>query len=376
MLGLAVGVLAILAGCSRPPARPAAPDFYPPLPEKPRVQFLCALNSSEDVRPQPGGFARFVLGASGKREVDYLVRPYGMALWEGKLYVCDSGARRGDVFDFKGKDFRTFGEEGPFRLGLPVNVSVGPEGEKYVTDTLRGQVLVLDRDDRPARSFVREDEMKPCDAVRYGGELFVADLKTNTILVLDAASGKLLRQFGRAGSEPGEFYQPTNLAFGPEGHLFVSDTLNARVQELDRDGKVVRVIGSRGRALGQMVRPKGIAVDRAGRLYVCDAATESVQLFDPEGRLLMIVGRPGSGRGGLSLPAKVALSYDGVEYFAKHAALGFHVEYLIFVSSQLGPSKINVYAFGTYSGAPRPGEGGLERVILPSTPAPGPKQGH
>ncbi len=76
----------------------------------------------------------------------------------------------------------------------------------------------------------------------------------------------------------------------------MSDTLNARVQKLDRQGHVLQVIGSLGETLGQMVRPKGIAVDRAGRLYVADAATDSVQIFDPDGRLLLMLGGPGAGR--------------------------------------------------------------------------------
>ena len=200
------------------------------------------------------------------------------------------------VFDFERRAFRTFGDRGPHRLALPVNISLGPQGEKYVADTGRGDVLVLDAADAPVRAITRPDGMKPCDAVWSDGELFVADLKSNSILVFDPVSGRLLRQFGKAGSAPGEFFQPTNLAFGPDGSLYVSDTLNARVQKLDRQGQVLQVIGSLGETIGQMVRPKGIAVDRAGRLYVADAATDSVQIYDPGGRLLLMLGGPGAGR--------------------------------------------------------------------------------
>jgi len=320
------------------------------------VQFLRSVSSADDVRPKPSFLARLVFGDRSAGEVPGVARPYGLTFDQGKLYACDSGARRGVVFDFVRKEFRTFGDRGADAFRMPINISRGPDGESYVTDTLRGQVLVLDTEDRPARALRGPEGMKPCDAVWHDGELFVADLGRNAVLVLDPKTGQLRRQIGRAGAGPGEFAQPTNLAFGPHGRLYVSDTLNARVQVLDTKGTPLKVIGSRGRALGQMVRPKGIAVDAESRLYVADAAAESVLVYDRDGRLLMLVGGPGVGRGGLSLPAKVALSREGVELFASCAAPEFRVEYLIFVSNQLGPNKINVYGFGTYQGPVANGE--------------------
>jgi sugar lactone lactonase YvrE len=189
--------------------------FYPPLPERPRIQFLRALSSSADVLPKPSWFAQFVFGTEAQSQAGQIVRPYGAAWREGKLCVCDSGARRCAVFDFAGRAFRTFGDQGPHRLALPVNISFGEQGEKYVADTGRGAVLVFDSTDQPVRSISLPEGVKPCDVLWHDGALYVADLKSNAILVFDPESGRLLRQFGKAGNQPGEFYQPTNLAFGP-----------------------------------------------------------------------------------------------------------------------------------------------------------------
>jgi sugar lactone lactonase YvrE len=45
------------------------------------------------------------------------------------------------------------------------------------------------------------------------------------------AEGKLLRCFGGAGTEPGQFYAPHSLALDSQGHLYVVDAFNHRIQK-------------------------------------------------------------------------------------------------------------------------------------------------
>lgn len=344
-----------LPGCQpAPQPAPLGAVFYPPLPQRPRMQFLRSLTRAEDIEPAAGGFASFIVDRDDQnpqeKMASLLVRPYGLAMWEGKLYVCDTGGRKGVIFDLVERKFRTFGQTGPHAFQAPINISIAPGGMKYATDTKAGKVLVFDRDDQVIRVFTGPDGMQPCDAVLHEGELFVSDLKSSSVLVLDPLNGRLLRQIGKRGSGPGQMVWPTNLAFGPGGDLYVCDTLNARVQVFDLQGKLVRSFGSSGLELGKMVRPKGIAVDRDGRLYVADAATDSVQIFDPEGRLLLMLGGAGNNPGDMQLPAKVAISYEGIEYFQENASKDFEIEYLVLVTNQLGPHKVSVYGFGAYRG--------------------------
>jgi hypothetical protein len=73
-----------------------------------------------------------------------------------------------------------------------------------------------------------------------------------------------------------------------------------------------------------------------------------VQVFNPEGKLLMFFGQPeNSKQGDLHLPAGLRIDYDNVQYFQDKVAPGFKLEYLILVTSQVGPNKINVYGFVT-----------------------------
>ncbi|UCC97830.1 MAG: hypothetical protein JSW66_18540, partial [Phycisphaerales bacterium] len=66
------------------------PVFFPPPPEVPRLQFLTSFSGPEDLGPRAtGGLERFVLGEP--EAMEGIAAPYGMALFEGKLYVCDVG---------------------------------------------------------------------------------------------------------------------------------------------------------------------------------------------------------------------------------------------------------------------------------------------
>jgi hypothetical protein len=137
---------------------------------------------------------------------------------------------------------------------------------------------------------------------------------------------------------------PANLWVEGE-KVYVSDLGAFSVRVFDRDGRYLRSIGSLGQGFGQFSRPKGVAVDRSGLVYVVDAASENVQVFDPEGRLLMFFGGPYEGPGGMWLPAQVSISYADVDLFRSYVDPRFEAQYLILVTNQYGPDRVNVYAF-------------------------------
>jgi len=74
-------------------------------------------------------------------------------------------------------------------------------------------------------------------------------------------------------------------------------------------------------------------------------------MFNSEGQPLMHFGRTGTGDGDLYLPAQVMVDYDSIELFRKYIAPNFRVEYLVFVTNQLGDNKVSVFAFGQLENA-------------------------
>lgn len=351
------GALAVISGCATPqPAKEArrGPVFYPQAPEPPRIQHLTTIASGRDIVPRTG-FADFVLGEDTK--TGKLKRPYGATLSQGKLYVADSRAPGIVIFDLNSRRVSTFEGRGVGLMKRPINVVVDSDGTRYVTDTGRNQVLVYDANGGYVAGFGAKGDFKPVGVAVRGDRLYVVDLDHNQIHVLDKRTGKLLFKFGTTGTaEEGALFQPTNIALGPSGDVYVVETGNFRVSHFDADGKFLGRFGEIGQSPGTFARPKGIAVDRAGRIYVGDSAFQNVQIFDGKGRVLLAFGGGEEGGQGLNLPAGITIDYDHVPLFRSYAAPGFEIEYLILVVSQFDPDQVDIFGFGRMQGVAYPAD--------------------
>lgn len=351
--GLALAA-AILAGCAAPVAKepdaaaPAGPYLYPPPPAAPRIQHLLTLASERDLGPARSGFAELVAGKDTKPLA--LAQPYSATLRDGKLYVADTGASGVAVFDLIGRRMKLMPGAGAGRMKRPINVSFDQDGSYFVTDTGIDRVLVFDRDDRLLRTLGSSGQFRPVDVAIAGDRLYVVDILHHEVQVIDKQTGALISKWGKSGSGVGELFQPTNIAIGPDGDIYVAETGNFRVQRFKPDGKHVRFYGEAGNVPGAFARPKGLAVDRQGRVLVSDAAFQNVQIFEDSGRLLMDFGLPIPGLDGLNLPAGVRLDYDNIALFQRYADPKFTIEYLILVVSQFGPNKVDIFGFGRMAG--------------------------
>lgn len=338
--------LLLLAGCAAPTApKPQARYFFPPPPEAPRLQFLASYASSLDVTGGKADFASFVTGQAASK--DPIIKPYGLAIRDGKIYVADTMASALEVLDVAKHHFEYFVPDGEGRLPLPVNLVFDTDGTRYVADTGRHQVVVFDPQGKPTGALGAKDEMQPCDVLLQGDRLYVADLKGHCVRIFDKGTRKQVGQVpADAKDEAAKLFNPTNLAMDSQGRLYVADTGAFQVKVYDPAGKFLRNVGTQGIGLGEFALPKGIALDRADRLYVVDAATQVIQIFDPEGKLLMFFGEPKESPVGLALPAKVIVDYDNVKFFQSYAAPGFTLEYLVLVTNQVGDRKVAVFGFG------------------------------
>jgi DNA-binding beta-propeller fold protein YncE len=341
---MGITLLGLLAGCATKPPAKTEFIFFPPPPDEPRVQFLTSFGNETDLSGQ-SKLSELVVGE--ERIHRPIWKPYGITSVKGKLFVCDTQPKNVSVIDLAKRKMSYLRPEGTGALKMPINIALDKDGTRFVTDTVRGQVLIYDSENRFVGDLGKAGEMKPCGIALDGDRLYVTDISNHCVRVYSKATRQILFTFPRDTKEEKEkLFSPTNLAVDDEGKIYVSDSGKFAVTVFDKEGNFLRTLGEVGLKPGRFGLPKGIGVDREKRVYVVDAATAVVQMFDAEGKLLMYFGEPqSSGRAGLYLPAGLTIDYENTEFFQKFAAPGFKIDFLIYVINQAGTQKVSVFGF-------------------------------
>ena len=315
---------------------------FPPPPDTARIQYLTSISSSSEVAGQPSFLERYVLGDEPSRPIH---KPYGIYSIRNKIYICDTMLPGLEIIDLAKNSFDYFTPTGLGKLQKPVNCAVDQEGRLYIADTGRKQVVIFSADGKYLSCIGDGNEGKPTDAHVRGNELYVCDLDQHSIIVYNLSDLSEERRFPAVDKNyPQYLFSPTNI-FIHDDNVYVTDTGDARIKIFSLEGKFNGTIGSFGKSPGQFVRPKGVAVDEQGRVYVVDAAFENVQIFDPQSRILMYFGGRYEKPGSMWLPAGITIDFTNLDYFQKYVYAGFNLQYLILMTNQYGPHKINVYGF-------------------------------
>ena len=121
------------------------------------------------------------------------------------------------------------------------------------------------------------------------GHIWVVDAPGHVVYKLTAGGDVLMRLGTKdvSGADRHTFNLPTDVAFAPNGDVYVSDGYgNARVVKFSGDGQYILEWGSRGTGPGEFGLPHGIDVDARGRVYVVDRDNRRVQVFDADGAFL------------------------------------------------------------------------------------------
>ena len=118
------------------------------------------------------------------------------------------------------------------------------------------------------------------------------------------------------GSGDGQLDRPASMAFDADENIYVSDTLNHRIQKFSKDGKFLAKFGSLGDGEGEFNMPWGITVDEVGDIYVADWRNDRVQKFTADGKFIMAIGGSGDGNGEFNRPSGIAVDSDGDIYVA------------------------------------------------------------
>jgi DNA-binding beta-propeller fold protein YncE len=227
-----------------------------------------------------------------------LIGPYGIAIdSKGKVYTADQ--RVGAIFIFNPETHETEmirnGYEAHF--GWINCVAVDDDDRLFVSDAKMHRVMIFNPK-HEIEGQITEGLVDPVGlAIDTSNRfLYVVDTQQDQVIVYDADTLKLLRRIGTGGKNhflttPGDFGAPQGVAVDGDGNVFVTDTLNNRVEIFDADGNFMSQFGKPGDGPGYFARPKGIAVDSDGHIWVADEMQDRLQVFNREGQLLTFIGQ-------------------------------------------------------------------------------------
>jgi len=313
-------MFSVLAGCATAPAPQTETKMvWPPPPLPARIQFVRNITSEKDLNSDTTfseGLAAFLTGE--KMPSGRIAEPVGIAVSDdgNRLYIADMMQAAVFRFDFKDKKFTKFGE-----VGVPSGIALDAQENLYVIDTARKSIGVFGRDGKEISEITDPELVRPnglaIDKTR--GRIYVVDTgdrtaKEQNVKIYDLQGKRIGAIGGAPGADFSQFSYPTYVAVDAAGNVYVSDTLNARVQKFDPDGKFVTSFGQLGTNWGEFDKPKGVAVDSFGNVYVADSGWSNVQIFNPKGQVLLFFGGRGPVPGMMKNPLAVAIDKDNRIY--------------------------------------------------------------
>lgn len=310
----------VLGGCASAPPAPEEPRMvWPPPPLPPRIEFIRNISSEDDLKSEKS-FASSVATFLGGEQIPEgrIAQPAALAISEDgqRLYVADPLQHKVFIFDFAAKELGKIES-----VGYPTGVALDDQENVYVTDGVRKSVVVFDRAGKQLReitdgSFVRPNGVavdSRHDRV-YVVDTGNAEAKEQNVKVFSRSGQRIGAIGGVPGGDFGQFSYPTFVTVDGEGNVYVSDTLNARIQKFDAKGDFLTSFGKQGSAWGEFDRPKGVAVDTFGNVYVVDSGWSNVQIFNPKGQILLFFGGRGPVPGMMKNPLAIAIDRNNRIY--------------------------------------------------------------
>lgn len=164
----------------------------------------------------------------------------------------------------------------------PRDAVVLSDGTLVIADTGNRRVQIFDPQLRPARELTGDDlpfEEPLAVAANDRDEIFVLDATRQWIYQYDAA-GNFMSRFG---GPTARFFFPRGLTVFDDGTLAVADTGTSQIKLFGAEGVQIASLGQLGPGAGQLNEPTDVLRDAQGHYFVVEAENDRIQQLDPAG---------------------------------------------------------------------------------------------
>ncbi len=206
-----------------------------------------------------------------KEMIGSLNQPYGITLDKrGTLYVADNFNNEIKVYQDGKWTLFAGGEQGIGKDGLPVVGYVDGKADEARFNRPRGIAFGPD------------------------GALYVADTGNQVIRVIKEGMVSTFTGSGDVGHSDSfaslaSFNTPSGIAFGPDGNLYVADTLNNLIRVVDSKGKVSSLKWTGSSMITTLNEPTDVTFDAVGDLYIVDSGNHQIKKVH-EGVISLVAG--------------------------------------------------------------------------------------
>ncbi|MBF0102918.1 MAG: DUF4214 domain-containing protein [Desulfobacterales bacterium] len=203
---------------------------------------------------------------------------------DGFVYVTDNKASRVQKFDSNGTFLAKWGtygsDDGQFKTGLPLGITIDSSGNVYITDGNNYRIQKFDSNGNfssiklsgsPGQFF---PDKIAFDSLGY---MYVFSLgKFNKY----DYNGNLLTSWGSMGSGDSQYgYWGHDFDVDSLGYVYVADRGNHSIKKFDSEGNFITKWGD-----GQYDSPDSIALDSVRNMYVSN--NDKIQKLDTKGQLI------------------------------------------------------------------------------------------
>jgi|GEM_PF-2185920 len=195
-------------------------------------------------------------------------------------------------------------------LDKPVDLALAKDGSLYIADLGYSTILVNKQN---SWEYLRVDDLKTPRGIYLdeNNNLYITDTVNNQVLVFSLGQNKLLNKWGSQGQLDGQFNSPEGLVVSQQGHVYVIDKGNYRIQKFDTNGHFITKWGSYGTGDSQFNSITGIAVDSQENIYITDSLNNNIQKISPDGTFLK---KWESSYGNSGYPQGIAVNQSGEIY--------------------------------------------------------------